>query len=239
MGGKLRYIVAAAVILCSTSAMAQEIISDELIYDRVSGYMQQAEEYDIKSKQQSKNIQEIRYKHDIRLSYGAPGLFSEFLLGNISVVCDCALYHNYPYTIEHVRHNMGPMRKLSTLNLEYSYCIRPGFWLGARGTFAGIWMYEYDTVTSERLYDNNIYNIGAMVEAKLCWLRRDKLEMYSSLSLGLAAHIERANGGLTPMFDAVFVGLSLGRKFYGFVEVGAGIGGSARGGIGIRFNGKK
>jgi hypothetical protein len=31
----------------------------------------------------------------------------------------------------------------------------------------------------------------------------------------------------------------LGRSFYGFVEIGAGIGGSVRGGIGVRFNDKK
>jgi hypothetical protein len=41
------------------------------------------------------------------------------------------------------------------------------------------------------------------------------------------------------MVDAALVGLKIGKKFYGFIEIGAGVGGSARGGFGIRFNSKK
>lgn len=238
MARMFRYIVVAIAMLCTTPLFAQEVISDELIYDRVSGFMVTADSCDTKPIRKSKNIQEIRYRHNIRLGYGAPGLFSEFMLGNISMGCDCAILFNYPHTIEHLRHSTSPRRQLSTLSLQYAYCIKPGFWLGAKGTYAGVWQYEYDTVTGERLYDNNAHNIAAMLDAQISWLRRDIVEMYSSLSLGLMAHIERANGGLTPMFDAVFVGLSVGRKWYGYVEVGAGIGGSVRGGIGIRFNSK-
>lgn len=238
MARMLRYIVAAAAMLCATPLMAQEPISDEMIYDRVSGFMMTADIYDTKPKRKGKNIQEIRHRHSIRLGYGAPGLFSEFMLGNIDIGCGCAIYHNYPHTIEHLRHCTGPRRQLSTLSLQYAYAIKPGFRLGAKATYAGVWENVYDTVTGERLYDNNAHNIAAMVDAQIAWLRRDIVEMYSSFSLGLMAHVERANGGLTPMFDAAFVGLNVGRKVYGYVEVGAGIGGSVRGGIGIRFNSK-
>lgn len=235
---KLRYIVAVVAMLCTTPLVAQEVISDELIYDRVSGFMTTADSYDIKPVHKSKNITDIRHRHNIRLGYGAPGLFSEFMLDNIGMTCDCELYFDYPSSIEHRRHSTSPRRQLSTLSLQYSYCIKPGFWLGAKGTYAGVWQYTYDSLTGERLYDNNAHNIALMLDAQIAWLRRDIVEMYSSLSLGLMAHIERANGGLTPMFDAAFVGLSVGRKVYGYVEVGAGIGGSVRGGIGIRFNTK-
>lgn len=239
MMAKLRYIMVVVAILCAAPLFAQEVISDELIYDRVSGYMVDAESYNIVPERPMKNIHEIRHRHTLRLSYGAPSLFSEYMLGNVAVVCDCAIYQNYPNTIELMRHSTSPMRQLSTLSLQYAYCIKPGFWLGAKGAFAGVWQYEYDTITGERLYENNIYNVAAMLDAQIAWLRRDIVEMYSSLSVGLMAHIERANGGLIPMFDAVFVGLSVGRKVYGYVEIGAGIGGSVRGGIGIRFNSNK
>ena len=41
------------------------------------------------------------------------------------------------------------------------------------------------------------------------------------------------------MADVALAGLKVGRGFYGFIEVGAGVGGSVRGGFGFRFNTKK
>jgi hypothetical protein len=41
------------------------------------------------------------------------------------------------------------------------------------------------------------------------------------------------------MGDVALLGLKVGRSFYGFLEIGAGVGGSVRGGFGVRFNDKK
>ena len=107
-----------------------------------------------------------------------------------------------------------------------------------KSTFAGIWQGVYDVCTDRHLYNEGVWNITAMVDARFSWLRLRNVEMYSSVAVGLCAHIEYCHGNLWPMCDVALVGLKIGRSFYGFVEIGAGVGGSVRGGLGVRFNGK-
>jgi hypothetical protein len=38
-----------------------------------------------------------------------------------------------------------------------------------------------------------------------------------------------------PMLDLTYIGLNVGRSFYGFVEIGGGITGWGRVGLGVRF----
>lgn len=223
----------------ATTAMAQEVVTDQLIYDRVTGYMANSESVEQGAIKSSKNLQTIRWEHDITLWYGAPGLVSELLLDKVVFGCGCDIGPlPFPNELQELRTYTGPMYQLSTLGLSYSKQVKPWLGVGAKATFAATWQKEYDTYTNAPLYNYDTYNIAALLDFRFSWLRREKVEMYSSIGIGLMAHIERANGGLTPMADVALIGLKIGKRFYGFVEVGAGVGGSARGGFGIRFNSK-
>ena len=222
------------------TAHAQEVVSDQLIYNRVTGFMEtngHNEEYIVTP---SKNIQRVRFEHDIRLSYGAPGLISMALLDRISFGCGCDIGpQDLPSQINNLRRYDGPTYMLANIGLSYSKQLRPWFALGAKGTFAATWQNTYDTFTNEKLYNNNCYVTSIMLESRFSWLRREKVELYSTIALGVVARIKRSAGGIAPMFDTALFGVSFGRSLYGFVEIGGGIGGSARAGIGYRFNGKK
>ena len=220
------------------SAQAQEVVDDQLIYNRVTGFMEPGGDLD-ENRVASKNIQDIRYKHNLRLEYGAPGLISWLFLDEVGIGCGCDVGPDFIRDMNSLRVKQGPRYILSTVGLGYSQQLRPWLGLGARSTFAGTWQNTYDTFTNEKVYHDRIFNISALLDARFSYVRRDKVELYSTVSAGLMWHIERANGGLTPMFDVVLFGASFGRAFYGFVEVGAGIGGSARVGLGYRFNSKK
>ena len=228
----------ALTILAVCSAQAQEVVDDTLIYNRVTGFMEATENLD-DNKVTSKNIQDIRFKHDLRITYGAPGFLSWYFLDEIGIGCGCDVGPNFIYDTQELRTKYGPRYILSTVGLSYSQQLRPWLALGAKTTFACTWQNVYDTYTNQKLYHNRMFNITAMLHARFSYLRREKVELYSAISAGLVCHLERANGGLGPMLDAVLFGVSFGRSFYGFVEVGAGIGGSARAGIGYRFNSKK
>ena len=233
-----KYMVLAVALLIVDTAAAQEVVTDQLVYDRITGYMTMPDEVEVLSVKPSKNIQDIRWEHDITLWYGAPGVVSELLLDNVVFGYADIGPRPFPYELQELRTYTGPMYQLSTLGLSYSKQVKPWLALGAKATFAATWQKEYDTYTRLPLYNYDMYNIAALFDVRFSWLRREKVEMYSSVGIGLMAHIERASGGLAPMADVAFVGLKIGRGFYGFVEIGAGVGGSARGGFGIRFNSK-
>lgn len=235
-----KYVVASIVVLFSAQlASAQEVVTDQLVYDRVTGYMSSADRLDAPTKS-SVNIQEIRWKHDISLWCGAPGLISEAMLGNLFGGYEDDIAYVYPAEhLVNLRTRLGAKYRFPTIGVSYSNQLRPWLALGVKSTFAGIWQGVYDVYTDRHLYNEGVYNITAMVDARFSWLRLRNVEMYSSIAVGLCAHIEYCFGYLWPMGDVALVGLKVGRSFYGFVEIGAGVGGSVRGGLGVRFNGKK
>ena len=230
--------VLAVALMLSTATMAQERVDEKFVYDRITGYMTTESEVEKLPLKPSKNIQDVRWEHDLSLWYGAPGLVSELLLGN-KVFDGVPVPPAFGQSLHELRTYTGPVYQLTTLGLSYSKRVNPWLALGAKATFGATWQNVYDTYTDELLYNNNVYNIAALFDVRFNWLRRTNVEMYSSVALGLFAHAERANGGIAPMADVAFVGIKVGRGFYGFVEVGAGVGGSVRGGLGFRFNTKK
>lgn len=234
-----KYIVAMllALTVCGV-AEAQEMVTDELIYNRVTGFMeaQSTNPEGVVSEVDSSQV--VAFKHDVRLSYGAPGLISWLMLDTNYNHYDEAV-RRFPNQISDIRVKDGPTYALATLGLSYSKQLRPWFALGCKTTFAAMWQRTYDTFTGEKLYNNNVYNISAMVDCRFNWLRRERVGMYSSVAVGAMAHLDRADGLLVPMFDFALIGVTFGRTLYGFVEVGVGVGGSVRAGLGYRFNSKK
>lgn len=232
-----KYIVSLAAALAVCSAVeAQEVVSNDMIYDRITEFIE-AEGDNPQHRVTTKNIQTIRYEHDLRLTYGAIGLSSWLLLSQNFGYYDLPM--DLPMWLDELRTKSSPRYTLATFGLSYGKQYKPWLTLGCKTTFACDWQRIYDTVTDEYLYSNNCYNAAMLLDARFSWLRREKVELYSSFALGILAHIERANSGFVPMADAALIGINVGRSVYGFAEIGGGIGGSVRVGIGYRFNTKK
>lgn len=233
-----KYIVSLFVALSVCGATkAQEVVSEATIYNHVTCFMASDDSTLHNSVITPKNRQTIRYEHDLRLTYGAVGLSSWLLLNPSFGYYDLPI--ELPAWVDELHTKRSPKYRLSTFGLSYSKQYKPWLTLGCKTTFACEWQRVYDTITEEYLYSDNCYNAAMLLEARFGWLRRDIVELYSSFSLGLLAHIERANGGCVPMVDTALIGINVGRSIYGFAEIGGGIGGSVRVGIGYRFNSKK
>ena len=215
------------VIAASSTAIAQEVTNTDEATPQTT---------DIAA-EQTKNLQTIRYKHDLRLTYGAPGLTSWIFLDDSD--WDKPISLAYPDHIDPTTVTAGRAHALMTLGLGYSYQLTPLISLGAKTTFATLWQHSYDNVTNVKVYSHRYYNISALADVRFSWLRRENIELYSSLSLGAMLHIAPTEMECVPMLDVALIGVTFGRSLYGFVEVGGLVGGSVRAGLGYRFNGKK
>ena len=116
-----KYMVLAVALITANTAAAQEVVTDQLIYDRVTGYMANPESVEQVALKPNKNLQTIRWEHDITLWYGAPGLVSELLLDKVIFGCGCDVgpiaFNN---GIKDMRTYTGPLYQLTTLGLSYS-----------------------------------------------------------------------------------------------------------------------
>lgn len=216
---RLLILVSLFVVTMASSAMAQESECGETTV------------------QKGKNINTIRYKHDIRITYGAPGFLSLMWLDDADLSKPPQL--TLPDNLDPNSIKTGPQHIFMTLGAGYNYQLTPLISLGAKATFATIWQDCYDKVTNDKVYVNRQYNLSLLADARFSWLRREKVELYSSLSFGVMTHIAPKKVEYTPMFDVALIGVTFGRSLYGFVEVGGLVGGSARAGIGYRFGTKK
>ena len=231
-----RYMVCALLIALPTTLSAQDVITDQLVYDRVSGYMTTEQQPQPITKQ-SKNYQDIRWQHNIRIGYGAPGIVQTIFHDGIS-------WSDYtPSSVSDRVHNSryywGPTYALQNLMVEYDTKLNSWLSIGFKGSFAATWQARRNAITNDIFYRDDYYSVGALLTVRFEWLRREWVQMYSAVGVGAAIHIERANGMLWPMGDITLWGMSVGKGFYGFIEIGEGISGSARAGIGFRFNSKR
>ena len=79
-----KYIMAVLFVLVVDMATAQEVVSDELIRDRVTSYTPTSDN-DVNNLTTVNYIghkaeESVRWTNDIRIGYGAPGIFSLRLL---------------------------------------------------------------------------------------------------------------------------------------------------------------
>lgn len=177
----------------------------------------------------------IRWKHNIRIGVGSPSLMSQrFLEGPERSITDNSRY-TASDELARLRYYESATYYLSGVTAEYSQTVNPWMSVGGKLSYAMLWRSVHHVHTDELLYRDNNYAVAAILDFRFEWLRRDVVQMYSSVGVGLAARFAFNNGKLSPMYDMTFVGISVGRAVYGYVEFGGGISGLFRAGIGCRF----
>ncbi len=100
----------------------------------------------------------------------------------------------------------------------------------------GVWKDVHDAVSGNKVGRVNGCIFTVLPQAKFTWVNREMVRLYSSVGLGITA------GGFDGTTDtylagqAVLLGISVGRRFVGFAELGSGtmyMGGMI--GVGYRF----
>jgi hypothetical protein len=170
-------------------------------------------------------------KHDIRVG-----------VGTVSLPTLLALDEGYNDYYPDFRRDMAnadtyltPRMFVGNYSLTYTYQDRRWLQYGGQVVFGASTCSRRDVHTNGGVEDLNRYVLSVMPTVRFSWFYRDAVQMYSSVSLGVVTDFDE----LMVWGDATLFGCSFGRKFFGFAEVGLGMSGWLRAGIGYRFNAVK
>jgi hypothetical protein len=131
------------------------------------------------------------------------------------------------------------------INLEYGYWVNEWFSIGANATWLIGQCNIFNKYTHERVFTSREDCISIMPIARFAWYRQGMVQLYSSagIGIGIERRVRYWNGKenlIDPYcaFDFKFLGLSVGKKWFGFAEVGYGARGVVNVGFGCRINDK-
>lgn len=130
-----------------------------------------------------------------------------------------------------------------TLTLDYGYWANEWFSVGGSAT----WMIGHRNIfnpqTQQRVHTIREDYISIMPIARFAWFRQKNIQLYSSVGIGVGIerrelywHGKENDVEAYCAFDFKFVGISVGRKWFGFAEVGYGSRGVINVGFGCRIN---
>lgn len=171
-------------------------------------------------------------RHEIRISAGMPVRLRIFNAGRFWGG-DCLWYP-------------GSLRATPNIGLSYMYRFHRGLSFGMTLSYSGAFQKTYylfdDRVRAER----ERHTMALTPVVRFEWLRRRSVRLYSSLGLGLQYRYEREKAGgsdrnsawdfrCRASYDVTLLGMSFGRKFFGFWELGPSTAGAIKGGFGYRF----
>lgn len=178
------------------------------------------------------NSIEFTPKHDIRVGVGSLSAVTSLMLDD----------GGYPDIIYDFRSDMASCDTYLTPrmfvgNYSFSYTYQDRSWLQYGGTaiFGASTRWRKDTATGQKIENLSYYALSIMPTVRFNWFYRDAVQLYSTVSVGVFTDFDE----VYPWCDLTLVGCSFGRRFYGFTEIGMGMAGWLRAGIGYRFNAVK
>lgn len=143
----------------------------------------------------------------------------------------------------------GNLYGTPVLSLSYHYQVKRWFSLGVAASFHTEYQRSYYFINDAPIYKDRSTYFAITPIARFDWFRWDFIKLYSSIGLGFGLNVDKGHSydsnqsykekeiGVT--LDIVPMGITMGRKVYGFAEVGVGSLGFLRAGIGYRFADKK
>ena len=151
---------------------------------------------------------------------------------------------NYWYPVDNWRqlgenYSTGDERWF-TVGFEGGRWFREWFYFGGSLIWSGGFIPVHYSPTHQRVSAFTSTNITIMPTVRFAWLRRGIVQLYSGVGLGLAiGYNENLNYNETlanVAYDVTFIGLSVGRDLFGYIDISAGNRGVISAGIGYRFN---
>lgn len=217
-------------------AVAQELSPEEAY--RLASYIVAQESME-KVKSERREYDTLRWRHNLRLTFGSPSAiqcaFLDGIMSGSNEINAPSRISTTSDVLAQYRYYTTPTIMVTPISVEYNYYVKRWLTVGGRATFTSLYNEVRNIATDERLYANGSYAVGLILNVRFEYMRREYVQLYSAVGLGLAARFEYNRGIMTPMYDFTYFGIVVGKGFYGFAEIGAGLSGCARAGIGFRF----
>lgn len=217
-------------------AVAQELSPEEAY--RLASYIVAQESME-KVKSERREYDTLRWRHNLRLTFGSPSAiqcaFLDGIMSGSNEINAPSRISTTSDVLAQYRYYTTPTIMVTPISVEYNYYVKRWLTVGGRATFTSLYNEVRNIATDERLYANGSYAVGLILNVRFEYMRREHVQLYSAVGLGLAARFEYNRGIMTPMYDFTYFGIVVGKGFYGFAEIGAGLSGCARAGIGFRF----
>ena len=224
---------------------AQEVVTTNELMENVSTYaaenytsyvenqmVENTAKYDLK-------VPSLECNNSLQVGGGLPGLMLmamlDLLYVDIDICPDPTQYESLSDQLAGHRYYRTEEYVVTSLTLDYGYRVKKWLSLGAKGAVGFRTRGIRHKVTNDLLYRESRVAASLLFNMRFDWLHRRNVMMYSSLGVGVTSIFDYNDGMVFPMYDATFVGLTAGRKFYYFLEWGAGASGTVRTGVGCRF----
>ena len=112
---------------------------------------------------------------------------------------------------------IGSRNTIPLFSVSYNHFFKRWFSLDTRLSFSGAYRNVYCGIESK--YDHRGFDpyVTLMEMARFTYLNRDWVRLYSSVGLGLTTY-----DGLYLSLQTTLLGVSVGKKFFGFAEFGVG-----------------
>lgn len=186
----------------------------------------QYEDNDVKRK----NIT-LPTRNDIRIGAGVPGGVSMlslqgFLLGVTGSSHFAANDFFSPETTY-----------ITPISFEYNHYRNEWLVIGVKAHFSAIEGDIHAPESGAFKYRAGHYLVGGLFNWRFEYLRREYVQLYSSCGVGVGVRITKPTTLTLPvlMVDWTYIGVTFGKRVFGYAEFGGGINGFLRAGIGGRF----
>lgn len=176
----------------------------------------------------------IEDRHSFRVGGGSYSLAAGLFLDGFRGCIDHGM-SSLPDQIIYDTTHRTPQRYWGGYSVSYAYRFRRWFEFGGTVTYCVASQHRRDLETNKIVQSMNRHAVSIMPTCRFSYLNREKVQLYSAISGGVVI----GSGFTFPWLDATLLGCSFGKKVFGFAELGAGVGGWGRVGIGYRFNTKK
>ncbi len=130
-----------------------------------------------------------------------------------------------------------PRKTSGGITAAYYYRVAYALSVGVAFTYTGLYGDLLDAGSGRKVSSNDMTTISVAPALRLQWLNRPVVRCYSALAIGPAVDITSIDDSRETYLglSGTIVGVSVGRRLYGFAEVGAGMQGIFSAGIGYRF----
>ena len=152
--------------------------------------------------------------------------------------CELAIRYIHPDLRDIYRPYHSRMYSSGTFSGRFAINFKKWFTLSFDLAANLVWQNEFDAVSDRRNGSYVGFMIHAVPNARFNWLNREKVRMYSTIGLGFMTgkDAESSEFLILPSAQINPVGIEVGRKLFGFCELGAGtLFTGAMAGIGYRF----
>lgn len=142
-----------------------------------------------------------------------------------------------PDAVAALKVRYSPRKTSGGITAAYYYRVAYTLSVGVAFTYTGLYGDIFDTRTGRKVSSNDMATISVAPALRLQWLNRPMVRCYSAIAIGPAVDITAIDDRRETYLglSGTIAGVSVGRRLFGFAEVGAGMQGIFSAGMGYRF----